>query len=188
MRDPGFFLDMLQKGREARDKSKTEFGTLSLIQLNWRPVAGSWSIGQCLDHLLITDRSYFPVLKKISAGNFKMSSWEKWSPFTGLIGHLLTSQIKEKPGWRFKAPRILVPSDKNVDTGILEQFHQHFDPLLDYVAGCSKVDPDKLHITSPVIKLVTYSLRRAIMLIMQHEHRHINQAITVKTAKGFPAQ
>ena len=45
---------------------------------------------------------------------------------------------------------------------------------------------DKTHISSPVSKFVTYSLRNAITLLIQHEHRHINQAIKVKANKNFP--
>jgi hypothetical protein len=45
---------------------------------------------------------------------------------------------------------------------------------------------DKTIITSPVIGFVTYNLRDAFQFLIQHEHRHINQAINVKHDVNFP--
>ena len=35
------------------------FGALNARQLNWRPDAARWSVGQCLEHLLTTNRLMF---------------------------------------------------------------------------------------------------------------------------------
>ncbi len=31
-------------------------------QLNWQPTPGTWSVGQCLDHLCITNETYLPPI------------------------------------------------------------------------------------------------------------------------------
>jgi hypothetical protein len=31
---------------------------LTLDQLNWKPVPGQWSVGQCLEHLAVTNEIY----------------------------------------------------------------------------------------------------------------------------------
>ena len=188
MRDGVFIQKMLQNGNDAREKAKASFNQLSLAQLDWKPAEESWSIGQCLDHLIVSDCSYFPALKRIAEGKFKMSYWERWSPFSSLFGKILTSQIQDLPKKKLKAPLIFYPSPHTIDAVILERFYKHFDTLLEYIVSFSKVDIDKIHITSPALKFVTYSLRRAIVLIIQHEHRHINQAIAVTQLKGFPPQ
>ena len=79
MKDALFIQQMLEKGKEAGKKVKTEFIDFSLYQLNWKPSPESWSIGQCLDHLIIADCLYFPALKKIAERKFEMTAWEKWS-------------------------------------------------------------------------------------------------------------
>lgn len=186
MTDGVFIQLMLQKGREAGEKVKAELGDLSLAQLNWKAAADNWSIGQCLDHLIISDCLYFPALKKIAEGKYEMSFWENWSPLGGLFGKVLADQVQEKPRRKMKAPKVLLPSESSIDAGIMERFHKHLDTLLEYTAHCSRIDIDRVHITSPVSKIVTYSLRRAITLLIQHEHRHINQAIRVRSSKEFP--
>jgi uncharacterized damage-inducible protein DinB len=45
---------------------------LSVEQLNWQPVPGSWSVGQCLEHLCITNESYVARLKRK-----RMTRWSR---------------------------------------------------------------------------------------------------------------
>ena len=77
MTDEIFIKTILQKGKEAKEKVRSEFSNISLEQLNWKPSPESWSMGQCLEHLVISDGSYFPGFKKLSEGTYKMSFWEK---------------------------------------------------------------------------------------------------------------
>jgi uncharacterized damage-inducible protein DinB len=186
VKDVHFIQQMLQKGKEAGEKVKAEFPGITLQQLNWKPAPDSWSIGQCLDHLIISDCSYFPIFKKITEGNHKMTTWEKWNPFNALFGKILVNQLQEKVKNKLNAPKVFIPSSSNIDGGIPERFQKHLDTLLEYITGFREVDLDKTHITSPASKYVTYSLRNAVTLLIQHEYRHINQAIRVKSNEEFP--
>jgi uncharacterized damage-inducible protein DinB len=185
MKDVEFIKEMLQKGIEAKSKVKVEFSGLTLQQLNWKLKSRSWNIGQCLDHLIVSDCLYFPALKKITEGQYRMTIWESWGPFSKICGRILKDRLQEQVKKKMKAPKLLLPS-VSIDTDILEHFHKHLDSFLNYVAGCDKVNVDKIIITSPAIRFVTYSLRDAITFLIQHEYRHINQAIRVKMNEGFP--
>lgn len=186
MIDEAFILEILKKCIEAKEKVQAEFSELTSLQLNWRPSVNSWSIGQCLDHLIISDCLYFPVFQKIKDGDFKMSFWENRNPLGGFFGKLLATQINEIPNKKLNAPKIFNPSQSNIDQEIFIRFNKHLDSLLNYITGCKKLDIDKINITSPVSKVVTYSLRKAIAIIIQHLHRHIYQALKVKAMKEFP--
>ncbi len=185
MKDPAYIQQLFTKGKEAGEKARLAFTTLSAEQLNWKPSAESWSIGQCLDHLIVADCKYFPAFQKIVSGKYDMNFWENWSPLGGLFGKILVHHVKEKPVRNLRAPKVFAPSKSKIDTGILERFHKHLDSLLGYIIECRSIDLDKVHISSPVSKWVTYSLRNAFTLLIQHEHRHINQAIRVKETKGY---
>lgn len=185
MKDPRFIELMVIKGEEAREKVKKEFHGLSSEQLNKKPAPDAWSIGQCLDHLVTSDCLYFPVLKKIASGHYQMSFWEKWNPLSTFFGNMLAQQLQENVKKKVKAPKIFAPSPGIIDTGIVERFHKHLDTLLEYINACRSTDLDKTFITSPVSGIVTYNLRNAIKILIQHEHRHINQAIRIK--KMIPA-
>lgn len=188
MKDPTFIQEIVEKALRAGEKVKEEFSNLSFEQLNWKPSEEKWSIGQCLDHLIISDCLYFPSLKKITEGEYHMNVWEKWNPLSGLFGKMLATQINENPRKKLKAPKIFSPSQSKIDRGVLERFHKHMDTLIDMIRRCKSLEINKIHITSPASKVVTYSLRKAIIILIQHEHRHINQAINVKASENFPSQ
>jgi len=186
MKDIAFIESMLIKGKEAGDKVKAAFGGMTLQQLNWKPAPESWSIGQCLDHLITADCLYFPALKKIANHTYQMTTWQKWSPFSGLFGKILATQLQEKPKAKLKAPKVFAPSFSQIDQGILNRFQKHLDTLLEYLAALKEIDIDKTRITSPAAKFVTYNLRNTIKILVPHQHRHIHQAIRVKQKEDFP--
>ena len=117
-----------------------------------------------------------------------MSLWERYSPFTALCGRLMKDSLQEQLKNKMTAPKKIQPpiSDKNLD--IIDNYHKNLDLFLKYISNCSNVDIDKTIITSPIIQIVTYSLRDALSFLVQHEHRHINQAIRVKANREFPGK
>jgi len=180
MVDPAFIELILQKGRSANEKLRNEFANISFEELNWKASPQSWSIGQCFDHLIHSHNAYLPKLKTIVEGNFKMNFWERFSPFTKIGGRLLIEQLTEQPKRKFKAPKKIQPSSSQLEIRIIKEYQHSLDQFLHYISKCSKVDIDKTKILSPTISIVTYSLRDSFQFLLQHEHRHINQAIRVK--------
>jgi hypothetical protein len=186
MKDELFIEQKLQKGQQAKEKVEDQLSGLSHIQLNWKPSSDQWSIAECLEHLLVSDRSYFSDLNKITGGTYKMSFWERYSPLTSLWGKIFISQLQETVKIKMTAPRKLTPSVSDKPTGFVSTYLSNYDSFLNLIAHCKKIDIDKTIITSPAIKIVTYSLRDAFEFLINHEHRHINQAIRVKDNTEFP--
>jgi len=186
MRDELFIKTILQKGKEAKEKVQREFSDISLKQLNWKPSSKSWSIAQCLDHLIASHTSYFPDLEKITEGNYKMSFWERYSPFSAAWGRVMKDQLQEQAKRKMIAPKKIQPSTSEMKIEIIERYHKNLVSFLNYISNCRDLDIDRTIINSPTIRIVTYSLRDAFQFLIQHEHRHINQAVRVKTNENFP--
>ncbi len=186
MRDSTFIEEIIERGEKAHEWVRKELGHLSYDQLNWKPAAEQWSIGQCLDHLIVSDMLYFPDLRLIAEKKYTMNYWERFSPFSGLFGRMLITQIQEKPKKKYRTPQHFKPESGNIDGVLLERYHKHLDTFLEYMALFRKIDIDKIRISSPASPLVTYSLRHALQLIIQHQYRHLNQALRVKEHKQFP--
>ena len=186
MKDELFINTILQKGSEAREKVKTEFTGISPEQLNWKPSPNAWSIGQCLEHLLISDSTYFMDLEKITRGNYQKSFWERYSPLTSTWGRFMKQRLQEQVGTKMKAPKKIQPSQSNINMSIMDRYHKNLDQFLGYISKCGDIDIDKTILTSPIASIVTYSLRDGLQFLIQHEHRHINQATRVKQHNGFP--
>jgi len=115
-----------------------------------------------------------------------MDLWEKYSPFTRLCGRLMKDRLQEQVKKKMIAPKKIRPQISDKSLSIIDDYFKNLDTFLTLISNCKNVDIDKTIITSPTIRIVTYSLRDAFTFLLQHERRHINQAIRVKTSQGFP--
>lgn len=172
---------MLQVAEDA----KATFGGLSGEQLNWKPGADSWSIAQCLDHIIKTNHEFYPEFDLIASGNRKNTFWQSYSPFTGMGGRFLVNAVKEDSK-KAKAPSksIVPPSDVAAD--IVEQFTAHIDEVnakLEKIAG---VDRQRTVVSSPFLSVMTYTLDDALTVLVEHSRRHMRQAKRVLDSDGFP--
>ena len=167
------------------DDARGSFGHLSGEQLNWKPSEKGWSVGQCLDHLILTNSEFFGEMDKIIDGTRKNSFFENYSPFTGWFGRFLIKAVTEgsRPA---KAPskRIVPPSD--IATDIVEKYCEHQAEMVEKVGKTGNVDWQKTIVTSPFLAVFTYSLADAYVVLVEHSKRHINQAKRVMETEGFP--
>lgn len=168
----------------SEDAQKT-FGALSAQQINWKPSAESWSIGQCFEHLIKTNELFYGELDQIAAGTRRNSFWENWSPLTSFGGKFLINSLK-KDERKLKAPtpKIVPPSD--VDAQIIEKFAAHQAELIEKIKKCAAADWQKTVITSPFMALMTYKLTDGFTVVVEHERRHFRQAERVRQTNGFP--
>lgn len=187
MKDPAFIQEMILKGRKAGELVQKEFTSLSFEEITTKPSPESWSIAQCFDHLIISDSLFFPAFEKIISGNYHMKVWEKWSPMSQFFGNMMKNHLSEKINRHIKSPKKFLPEDEVSDTAILQKYEVHLEQLLEYIAGFINTDIDKIILSSRVSGFVTYSLRTTIIIILQHQYRHINQAIRTRNSITTPA-
>jgi hypothetical protein len=169
-------------GAEAREV----FGRLTSAQLNWKPSAEQWSVGRCFDHLIKTNRTFFPEMERVAAGAFKSSLWARVSPFSGLIGRLIIGSLDPVKGRKTKAARVFLPASSDVAPDVLERFASHQEELARRMRATACVDLRRTMVTSPVTAVATYSLLDAYRIIVGHERKHFGQARRVTEAEGFP--
>lgn len=163
----------------------SKFGNFSAAQINWRPSAEGWSVGQCFEHLIKTNELFYGELEKIAGGQRRNSFWESYSPLSSFFGNLLISSLK-KDERKFKAPtpRIVPPSE--IDANIVELFAAHQAELIGRIKMTETSDWRKIKITSPFMKVMTYRLADGYRVVVEHEKRHVRQAERVTQAKDFP--
>ena len=163
------------------------FGGLSPAQLNWKPSPERWSVGQCFDHLIVTNRTFFPSMEKIAAGEYRSSLWGRVSPLSGFFGRFILKALDPEKGRRTKAPRVFEPAKSDVAADVIEQFTAHQEELSARMRSTAGTDLRGLKVTSPVSPVATYSLRDAYRIVVAHERKHFEQARRVTQAAGFPS-
>jgi hypothetical protein len=170
----------------ARDASEV-FGGLSPAQLNWKPSAEQWSVGQCFDHLIVTNSTFFPDMRRVAAGTFKSSLWQRVSPLSGFFGRYIIGALDPAEGRSIKAPRAFLPARSDVDADVMGRFVRNVSEVAALMRATEGADLRRTVITSPAMALVTYSLHDVYRIIVAHGRKHSAQARRVTEASGFPA-
>ena len=167
------------------DDARASFAGFSPEQLNWKPAEKSWSIGQCLDHIIRTNHEFDAEFGKLASGKRENSFWENWSPFTGWAGRFLVKAVSEDSK-KAKAPsrRIVPPSDSDGD--IVNRFVAEIAEVNKKVEACAAADREKTIVTSPFLFVFTYKLDDAFTVLVEHTKRHVRQAKRVVETEGFP--
>jgi len=165
--------------------AQENFGNLSAEQINWKPSADGWSVGQCFEHLIRANSLFFPELERIASETRKNSFLENYSPLSSFFGNLLVKSL-QKDERKFKAPSKAIVPPSDIDAHIVELFAAHQSELIERVKSTEKANWQKTKITSPFMKLITYTLADGYLIVVEHERRHIRQVKRVVQADGFP--
>lgn len=171
----------------AREAGET-FGSFDAAQLNWKPSAEQWSVGQCFDHLLTTNAAYFPSFEQLVKGEKQITFWERLPVLPSLFGRLMIRALDPRATRKLKAPAVFRPASSDVSGDVVARFVAQQDRLSEYIKATAAHGRDlrRTIVTSPVSPLITYSLRDGYHLILLHERRHLAQARRVTEAQGFP--
>jgi DinB superfamily len=181
-----YLAPILADGALLPDQFRAAFAQLSPAQLNWKPNAETWSVGECIDHLIVTNRSYFAQLEAIARGDKYISFWEKLPLFHGMWGRMLLKATTEQVVKKAKSPGPFAPTRSTVPATIVEEFCTQQAALIDKIAKTDVVDHEKALITSPAASFITYSLHDGVVIVFQHERRHFLQAKAVMGRAEFP--
>ena len=177
---------VLSEGRLLADETKRIIGTRSAAQINWKPSEEEWSIGQCFDHLIISNRPYFSIVDKILQGERRPRLWERMPLLPALFARLLIETLLPDSGRKVKARKAFYPSSSQIDPSIVTSFLEQQDRLLHLMEVSRGVDLEGITITSPVSSFITYSLMDAYRIVVFHEQNHFVQAKRMLEMPGFP--
>jgi hypothetical protein len=168
------------------NEARSTFGHLSLSQLNWKPSAERWSVAQCFEHLLTSNKGYLPIIDNVLAG-YKRTFWQSMPVLPGLMGKLLVKSMDPASTRKVKAPKRFQPAQSDIRGSVINDFVEQQKQIVDKMKATEHLDLEKIVITSPVADVVIYSLMDAYRLIVVHEQRHFQQAKRVIEETGFPS-
>ena len=177
---------LAEEMRALAGDAERAFGGLTPAQLNWKPSAEQWSVGQCFEHLIKTNEPYARVIEGVVRGERRAGAWERLSPLSGFWGRMVLRAVAPESARKIKARPGFRPSNISVDGRVVGRFADLQHRLADLMARTEDAGPEKVIITSPVAGFVTYSLLDAYRIITSHGRRHFAQARRVTEADGFP--
>ena len=165
---------------------RATFGNLSASQLNWKPSPERWSIAQCFEHLLTSNKGYLPIIESVRTGKKQTRFVERLPVLPGLAGKLLLKSLDPASTRKLKAPKNFQPAQSDISAGILDDFVAQQEQLIEGMRSTGHLDLEKIVITSPALSFVAYSLMDGYRVIVTHEKRHFQQAQRLAAEPGFP--
>lgn len=170
---------------------KSRVSGLNDVQLQWRPSDSSWNILEVLAHLNEYARYYHHTfLKKIENTRFRntkegfvssplgRSAWKSMK-----LGN--ARNIKRK----FKAPKGTNPfNDKKLLEGDqVNDFVKFQNELLTIIENASHVNLRKVKIPISISKIIRLRLGDALLFVVYHNERHVQQIMNIVNHPKFPS-
>jgi hypothetical protein len=157
---------------------------LSNEELNWQATPGAWSIGQCVEHLCITNEAYLPPM--MAALNDKPHApVEEIAP--GWFGGWFIRNFVEpsEKGRRVPAPGKIRPASR-VDLAVLDRFLSGNQACRKVILRAGENDVNRIRFWNPLVPGIRFTVGTGFQIIVSHERRHLLQAQRVREAAGFP--
>ena len=158
------------------EQSLTEFGKLSNEQMNWKPNPNTWSIAQNLDHLIVVNETYYPILTSLKEGRYKAPFIAKIGFMVSFLGKTILKAVQPDRQKKMKTFSIWEPSKSHLDIDMLKRFENHQNELKQRIQDAEELVEQGTIISSPANRNIVYTLETAFDIIVSHEQRHLEQA------------
>jgi hypothetical protein len=155
---------------------KADFGGLDASTLNWRPDPERWSVAQCLEHLLTTNRHMFASAVRALDGSQARNVWQQVPLFPRVWGTLLIRSQAPSGTRRFVAPSLARPAASDIAPAVVGLLVDQHRAAADVLATVSDTRVRQTLMTSPFARVITYSVLDGWRLVVAHDWRHIEQA------------
>ena len=152
------------------------FYGLDIEQLNWKPNSQTWSIAQNIDHLIVINKSYFPIIESIRKGTYKTPIFSKLGFVVSFFGRTVLKAVQPDRRKKMSTFPIWEPSKMKIPNGILDRSKEHQSDLKKIIENSKDLVEKGRIISSPANKNIIYKLEIAFEIIVTHEKRHFEQS------------
>jgi hypothetical protein len=175
------WIDRLLSEFDSSDRVAGELvAGLSSEQLNWRPDPSAWSVGQCLDHLCVTNDVYLPVISSALSGQpespvpeIRLGWFGRW-----FIGKYIEPSPQTSAA---RAPKKIVPAQR-VELSVLDRFLAGNQAVRELVRRAGGHDVNRIRFQNPFIPIIRFTVGTGLEIVSRHQRRHLIQAGRVKQA------
>jgi len=162
------------------------FLKLSDAQFNWRAAPDKWSISQCIQHINMISRHWYKQFEKILKGGIKSENKGDYTP--GFLGKYVLKVITPVATKKFKTPGLFQPHYLVNGKVAMDEFFDFQKRFTDMAEKLRKYDLEKNKLDSTIYPVIHLKLGDAFEINNRHTARHLNQALNVMNAKGFPKE
>lgn len=179
--------DCLNSTERNNQKALSNFSHLSENQLNWKPSLENWSVGECINHLLTTNKQYLAKIEKII--NLSPTLSEKNYLYSqSFMGKMITKAVDPANIKKFKTFKVFLPDKSTVRKTIVKDYVNSSTKFIEHINKIRYLDLKKIKLSSPVNILIRLNLGDVLIIIPKHDERHLNQANRLMKIENFPKE
>jgi hypothetical protein len=136
-------------------------------QLNWQLALGSWSIGQCLEHLCISDEGYLPAIAAALEGT-PDASVEDITP--GWFGRWFLLKFVEPSidSTRVTTPAKIRPGTR-AELSVLERLVSTNQACRELIEKARTKKVNRIRFRNPFIGAIRFTVGTGLQIIASHE-------------------
>src|SRR4051812_44897491 len=101
---------------------KTSFGELTEEQLNLKPDSNTWSIAQNIEHLIVINKTYEPVIQRAHAKDYKLPWTSKINFIVNFFGKMILNSVQPNRKRKMKTFPMWEPAKSRITGDILKRF------------------------------------------------------------------
>ncbi len=175
---PAWSTRLISELDAADQYAKELVNPLTVEQLNWQSMSGTWSVGQCLEHLCIANEIYLPAISAALTGK-SIASVQEIAP--GWFARwFIRSYLEPSPrSKRALAPKKIVPGPR-VEPSVLDRFLSSNQAAREVVRRAGAHNVNRIRFKNPFIPGIRFTVGTGLQIICSHERRHLLQADRVK--------
>ena len=181
---PPWCLRLISELNAADNRAIAVAKELTPQQLNWRRRPDEWSVGQCLEHLYITNELYLRPMSTSLKGRQPVVVQEITPGWLGrwFIRNYIEPSSKMK---RARAPRKIRPG-LQIEPSVLDRFLISNHTARQLIHRAMNQDVNHIRFRNPFISVIRFSVGTGFEILSKHQQRHLLQAERIRNSPEFP--
>jgi hypothetical protein len=179
---PAWCLRLISEFSAADERAIALARGLSRQQINWKAQPPEWSVGQCLDHLRVSNEVYCRAISNSLEGR-PAAVVQEITP--GWFGQWFIRNYIEPSSSKRRTPEKIKPVP-DVEPTILDQFLVSNRNARELVYRARNFDVNHIRFTNPFIPLIRFTVGTGLEILSKHERRHLLQAERIRKNSEFP--
>lgn len=157
---------------------------LTVDQLNWKPAPDSWSVGQCLSHLVLANEVYLPpIAAALDAAGEELRRPVQyidrgWFSRWFMRNYIEPQRELVKPR-RVPAPKKIVPGAR-VELLVLDSFLAGNRAVRELVVRAGAFDVNRIRFVNPFVSWIRFTVGTGLEIVGRHQVRHLMQGERVR--------
>jgi len=181
---PPWWLRLISEFNAADNRAIALAKQLTPQQLNWKRRPNEWSVGQCLEHLYVTNEVYLGPMSTSLKGRQPIVVQEITPGWLGRW--FIRNYIEPSSGMkRVRAPRKIRPGT-HIEPSILDRFLISNHTARQLIHRAMNQDVNHIRFRNPFVPVIRFTVGTGFEILSKHQQRHLLQAERIRNSLEFP--